>query len=274
MSRHLSSMKLKTIPERLFENTSITMILDIGDNELEEIPAKLFSINPKVHFMTALFLCGNKLKTLPRGLFDNLHYLQNLFLHDNNLKTLPGSILAGTSLTTLLLQDNPIRGMSSAFLDELIDGGAITCLRPSTVMVMNVSNDAARWFQTRGFYCIETQVDNLNECTSCPTGTYSSTSSAVTCQACPRGGFYQDQVGQYSSDITPINCKNCTEGIFVWEGSGKDPLSCKVCPTGTNKNAFAGFRACFCLENYFRRDRFDECELCPQEGVQCKDDYM
>ncbi|XP_071837771.1 uncharacterized protein [Apostichopus japonicus] len=316
---HLSSMKLKTIPERLFENTSITMILDIGDNELEEIPAKLFSINPKVHFMTALFLCGNKLKTLPRGLFDNLHYLQNLFLHDNNLKTLPGAILAGTSLTTLylfqndieylteplfgndkgnsafskiLLQDNPIRGMSSAFLDELIDGGAmnlsceqlilptireqltVTCLRPSTVMVMNVSNDAARWFQTRGFYCIETQVDNLNECTSCPTGTYSSTSSAVTCQACPRGGFYQDQVGQYSSDITPINCKNCTEGTFVWEGSGKDPLSCKVCPTGTNKNAFAGFRACFCLENYFRRDRFDECELCPQEGVQCKDDYM
>ncbi|XP_071837794.1 cysteine repeat modular protein A-like isoform X1 [Apostichopus japonicus] len=313
---HLSSMKLKTIPERLFEATSINMILDIGDNELEEIPAKLFTINPKGHFMTTLSLCGNKLKTLPRGLFDNLHYLQNLFLHNNNLKTLPGSILAGTSLTTLylfqndieylteplfgndkgnsafskiLLQDNPIREMSSAFLDELIDGGAmnlsceqlilptireqltVTCLRPSTVMVMNVSTVAARWLEARGFDCIGTQVDNLKECTSCPTGTYS---RAHTCQACPRGGFYQDQVGQYSSDITSINCKNCTEGTFVWEGSGKDPLSCKVCPTGTNKNAFAGFRACFCLENYFRRDRFDACELCPQEGVQCKDDYM
>ncbi|PIK53342.1 hypothetical protein BSL78_09759 [Apostichopus japonicus] len=221
-------------------------------------------------------------------------YFRYLFQNDIEYLTEPlfGNDKGNSAFSKILLQDNPIRGMSSAFLDELIDGGAmnlsceqlilptireqltVTCLRPSTVMVMNVSNDAARWFQTRGFYCIETQVDNLNECTSCPTGTYSSTSSAVTCQACPRGGFYQDQVGQYSSDITPINCKNCTEGTFVWEGSGKDPLSCKVCPTGTNKNAFAGFRACFCLENYFRRDRFDECELCPQEGVQCKDDYM
>lgn len=51
---------------------------DIGDNDLEEIPAKLFTINPKGHYMTALFLCGNKLKFLPRGLFDNVHYLQNL----------------------------------------------------------------------------------------------------------------------------------------------------------------------------------------------------
>ncbi|XP_071828095.1 uncharacterized protein [Apostichopus japonicus] len=316
---HMSSIKLKTIPERLFESTSVNMVLDIGDNDLEEIPAKLFTINPKGHYMTALFLCGNKLKFLPRGLFDNVHYLQNLFLHDNNLKTLPGSILAATSLSSLylfqnnieylteplfgnnkrnstlkeiLLQDNPIRRLSSAVLDEMIDGGTmylscehltmptireqlnVTCLRPSTVMVMNISYDAARWFQARGFSCFGLKVDNLRECTSCPTGTYGGHVNDNTCQACPRGGFYQDQVGQYSLDGTSMNCKNCTEGTFVRLGSGKDPLSCKVCPTGTNKNGLAGFRACSCLDNYFRRDRFDKCELCPQEGVHCKNDYM
>lgn len=51
---------------------------DLGNNDLEEIPKGLFSTNPNGHLMTSLLLCGNKLNTLPKGLFDNLHYLQNL----------------------------------------------------------------------------------------------------------------------------------------------------------------------------------------------------
>lgn len=67
--------------------------------------------------------------------------------------------------------------------------GSRTCLRPSTVMVMNISYDAARWFQARGFSCIGTKVDNLRECTSCPTGTYGGHVNDDTCQACPRGMY-------------------------------------------------------------------------------------
>ncbi|XP_071828666.1 uncharacterized protein [Apostichopus japonicus] len=218
----MSSIKLKSIPERLFESTSVHTVLDIGDNDLEEIPAKLFTINPKGHSMISLLLCGNKLKFLPRGLFDNVHSLQNL-----------------------------------------------KCVSPSNQLSMNVS----KGLSVRGFSCIEHE-DHVYECVSCPTGTSSGRRKRNYCEKCPRGGFYQDQVGQYSLDGTSMNCKNCTEGTFVRDGSGKDPLSCKVCPTGTNKRALAGFRACSCLENYFRRDRFDKCELCPQEGVHCKNDYM
>lgn len=87
-------------------------------------------------------------------------------------------------------------------------------------------------------------------------------------------GFYQDRVGQYPAEGLSMNCKKCNPGTFVKEGKGVSPLSCKVCPTGTNKNIYAGFRACFCLENYFRRDRFGKCELCSQVGALCKQDYM
>ncbi|PIK52378.1 hypothetical protein BSL78_10746 [Apostichopus japonicus] len=138
---------------------------------------------------------------------------------------------------------------------------------------MNVSENVSKGLSVRGFSCIEHE-DHEYECVSCPTGTSSGRRKRNYCEKCPRGGFYQDQIGQYSLDGTSMNCKNCTEGTFVRDGSGKDPLSCKVCPTGTNKSALAGFRACSCLENYFRRDRFDKCELCPQEGVHCKNDYM
>ncbi|KAJ8039852.1 hypothetical protein HOLleu_13985 [Holothuria leucospilota] len=58
------------------------------------------------------------------------------------------------------------------------------------------------------------------------------------------------------------------------EGGGNNPLSCKVCPEGTDKTKRAGFRACFCLDGYFRRDRFGKCEICPQEGLNCFGDYV
>ncbi|XP_071832004.1 uncharacterized protein [Apostichopus japonicus] len=316
----MSFIKMKTIPEGLFENTSINSFLDLGNNDLEEIPKGLFSTNPNGHLMTSLLLCGNKLNTLPKGLFDNLHYLQNLYLNGNNLKTLPGSLLAGTTLIRLylfqnkverlteplfgntqenltlkevLLQDNPIRQLSSAVLDEIVDEGVIslscetltlptikknlkaTCQPPSTPMVLNVRSEASLWFANRGFECSDTQIERFLTCTSCPTGTYGKLLGWESrCHACPKGGFYQDQVGQFSPNSTSIKCKICNPGTFVKEGAGQSPLSCLVCPTGTNKDASAGFRACFCLENYFRRDRFDKCEFCSQEGVQCKDDYM
>ncbi|PIK39786.1 hypothetical protein BSL78_23364 [Apostichopus japonicus] len=45
-------------------------------------------------------------------------------------------------------------------------------------------------------------------------------------------------------------------------------------PEGTNKSTHAGYRACFCLENYFRRDRFGGCKLCPRAGLRCSNDFV
>lgn len=88
------------------------------------------------------------------------------------------------------------------------------------------------------------------------------------------GGFYQDDVGQYQRNASTLPCKNCNNGTFVDHVGGTNSLDCKVCPEGTNKSRHAGYRACFCLENYFRRDRFGKCELCPQKGLTCTEEFV
>ena len=44
--------------------------------------------------------------------------------------------------------------------------------------------------------------------------------------------------------------------------------------SGTNTTTLAGFRACRCLRNYFRLDRFGPCTVCPGHGVECSSDTL
>lgn len=37
---------------------------------------------------------------------------------------------------------------------------------------------------------------------------------------------------------------------------------------------FAGFRACWCLRNHYRLDRFGPCRACPSQGVECSKDRL
>jgi len=37
---------------------------------------------------------------------------------------------------------------------------------------------------------------------------------------------------------------------------------------------FAGLRACWCLKNYYRLDRFGPCTACPGQGVECANDKL
>ena len=71
-------------------------------------------------------------------------------------------------------------------------------------------------------------------------------------------------------------CDRCVNGTYVSlnHAPGKSPDDCSVCPTGTDKTKFAGFRACPCLENYYRMDRFGSCKQCPSEGVNCSMGYQ
>lgn len=71
-------------------------------------------------------------------------------------------------------------------------------------------------------------------------------------------------------------CKTCNPGTFVPSNiaPGNSTADCQVCPTGTNKSIEAGFRACPCLNGYFRKDRFGPCEICPKEGVDCLKEYQ
>ena len=81
--------------------------------------------------------------------------------------------------------------------------------------------------------------------------------------------------GQYS-DNEMMKCKICNEGTYVSpeDSPGKGGTDCKVCPTGTDKSTAAGFRACPCVDNYYRTDRFGECHQCPHEGLNCSGEYQ
>ena len=84
------------------------------------------------------------------------------------------------------------------------------------------------------------------------------------------GGWYQNEAGQKY-------CKKCVNGTYVSpaKAPGSNPLECSVCPTGTNTNAYAGYRACLCLDGYYRLDRFGPCKPCnvTSPGLECNNEY-
>ncbi|XP_073254412.1 uncharacterized protein [Porites lutea] len=96
-------------------------------------------------------------------------------------------------------------------------------------------------------------------------------SEAKKCIECPAGGFYSDQLA-FVND----SCLHCKNGTFVHYNNapGKSPFDCKTCPDGTETYEFAGFRACKCLDNYYRTNLFGNCTLCEKNGgLKCLDDF-
>ncbi|XP_068756646.1 uncharacterized protein [Montipora capricornis] len=116
----------------------------------------------------------------------------------------------------------------------------------------------ANYYDERGFKLLP-----------CPPGTFINISDTKPrCLDCPAGGYYSDTAA-FVSD----SCKRCPIGTFVHKNkaSGKSSLDCSTCPEGTNLQLFAGFRACYCQEGFFRRHLFEECESCEQQGgLKCE----
>ncbi|KAL9967727.1 hypothetical protein ACROYT_G026017 [Oculina patagonica] len=106
----------------------------------------------------------------------------------------------------------------------------------------------------------------------CPLGTFSNSSTKGTdgCTECPPGGYYSDDVGYVGK-----SCKKCPNGSFVSfeKAPGTRKQDCKSCPEGTETDFFAGYRACVCLEGFYRTHMFEKCHKCGQGGLECQDDY-
>ncbi|PIK56396.1 hypothetical protein BSL78_06709 [Apostichopus japonicus] len=112
----------------------------------------------------------------------------------------------------------------------------------------------ADYFDRNGFEC-----EALTEtCVPCRPGTFADRVT-VGCQPCPRGGFFQDGIGQLATVRGGVACKQCNKGTYVKSGGGSSTKDCEVCPGGTNQSTFAGYRACSCKENYARTDRYGPC---------------
>lgn len=110
----------------------------------------------------------------------------------------------------------------------------------------------------------------------CPEGQFadfSDDSNSGACMMCERGGFYANTKGRVGHG-SHCACTACKDGTFSAEPGATDPNEeCQVCPSGTQSDTPAGYRACPCLPGFSRTDRFGECTPCDDlPGVECTGD--
>jgi hypothetical protein len=125
-------------------------------------------------------------------------------------------------------------------------------------------------FDTIGNNCSEAASANHGE--ACGKGQFADLVNSK-CSKCARGGFYSTEVGSIGY-YSHCGCTKCKEGTFSDRPGAFNPVDeCEVCPTGTNTNVSAGYRACPCVEGSSRADRFGPCESCiGKPGIDCHAD--
>jgi hypothetical protein len=116
------------------------------------------------------------------------------------------------------------------------------------------------------------KANNANDCGGevCPIGEFADLTNAGVCTTCERGGFYADTDGRIGS-ASHCACSPCKNGTWASVAGASDPNAhCEVCPSGTKTDAPAGYRACACLDEFSRTDRFGECSTCTGiVGIAC-----
>ncbi|KAJ8031911.1 Insulin-like growth factor-binding protein complex acid labile subunit [Holothuria leucospilota] len=304
----LSHNKLTVLPPGIFKNVLLVRTLDISHNQLVNLSRDLFINNiSRPHWLNTLFLQGNRLTFLDNNIFHGLPNLKSLCLFHNYLSFLADNTFLGPSLKYIYLFGNKLTALNgNAFTDLSMQqihlyGNEIknvtwtasenktsntklylscnflnqvktkemnlNCVHDKFVPQFTVLPAVAEKLQNEGFQCHYMKYDA--RCTPCGKGTYGSL-RWNKCVPCPAGGFYQDEIGATPNNSNSIACKQCDKGTFVIEGGASSIAMCKVCPDGTDKNSHAGYRACPCLDNYARRDRFGNCTICLGEGVDCR----
>ena len=281
-------------------------LLDISNNRISSIEQGSLGENSLIH---ALLLQRNNITSLTRGCFQGVQVIWDLHLQSNKLQWIQKGtfrkmgirrlLIFNNSLTTmdgvlegmqvhpqlLLLFGNPhIRFMRASDYENMTTGSQIyiSCRNIKTFsspFIMKaklqcspseqlVIKSYANGLEGNGFVCFQAFVDY--RCYPCTPGEYDATifNKGQHCIPCPYGEFYQDE-------LASIDCKRCPVGQYVppHNGPGKSPLDCLTCPKGTNTNASAGYRACYCLQGYSRKYRFGACAKCTLVGFTCKRDY-
>ena len=91
---YLENMNLTELPAGVFdglEHLNGDLFLSLQGNKLRTLPEGLFR---NLRSLGELHLQGNKLRTLPEELFRNLSSLRRLYLQNNGLEELPSSVCA------------------------------------------------------------------------------------------------------------------------------------------------------------------------------------
>ncbi|KAJ8049458.1 hypothetical protein HOLleu_02218 [Holothuria leucospilota] len=244
---------IQEVNERAFTHVEDLEMLFLSYNNIHSLADNAFS-----HGITGkIYLFGNNLTVLSNRSFSN-EYITEIHLYGNNLFKLQSTALSGTSSSVKVYIDcNEVQDLQQPNTN-------LICVTTNYVPRLQVPTQVADVIEKYGFKC--GNVIGGTRCHPCPRGTFGDEGNE--CIPCPRGGFYLDEIGTMSSEGELV-CSLCSNGTFVINGGGKSVEDCKICPDGTNKNLHAGYRACFCLYNYARADRFGPCFVCSEDGINC-----
>ncbi|KAL9989472.1 hypothetical protein ACROYT_G004028 [Oculina patagonica] len=285
----MSFNKLMSVPDEAFSGCKDLTQLMLSFNSISQIRNRTFT---GLKNLRVLMMIKNSLAFIPENAFADNRLLQLLFLHGNEIKYIDGNAFRGLSnLERLTLFGNPFGLLPVKIFDEIASNVtlAISCRNLQTltpglytafiecapsasyhVLLYDDQYEFLDGLLGSGFICngCRTIVEpyfRCSNCSFCMTGTYSNLESS--CLKCHAGGFYQDEMGQ-------LECKNCSIGTYVPEKDhpGKSATDCRACPYGTQSNETAGYRACRCLNNFYRFDRFGPCTACPDYGLNCDND--
>ncbi|XP_022084861.1 uncharacterized protein LOC110976135 isoform X2 [Acanthaster planci] len=310
---YFASNRIASLPENLFINTTIRGLLDLSSNMLTGLPEGLFkslgrlrylylhnnmlsslskNMFGRLHSLRQLLISDNPIMQMDDRLFSETQ-LVNLYIYNTQLKTIGDRpfVTRNNTMTLVSLYANDIEVISDSvwqdvapnckiFVDNTIRRAPharsdveIVLAGSGFVQSINVSSQTGEALSTSGFSCVGLPNSQW-ECTPCRQGNYGG--PWMSCRACPPGGFFQNRTGQVARKGAAMNCLSCNNGTYVTPENhpGRNIGDCVVCPSGTEKCRHAGFRACPCLSNYYRRDRFRECFPCPLEGINCSGEYQ
>ncbi|XP_022085045.1 uncharacterized protein LOC110976247 [Acanthaster planci] len=285
----LSSNMIRCLPDGLFRSMSKLRYLYMGNNMLTVLSKKMFdglrslrelliSDNPIIHIddrvfsetqLVNLYIYNTQLKSISdRPFVTRNSTIMLVSLYGSNIEAISDSVWQDLGLNSRIFIENTLRRVHQARSDV-----EIGLVGSGFVQPINVSSQSRKALITSGFHCGKVYGERW-QCTPCPQGTYGGPWGS--CRACPFGGFFQNRTGQVLKTGADMNCLSCNNGTYVTPAAcpGRSIGDCVVCPSGTDKSRHAGFRACPCASNYYRRDRFGECFSCPLEGINCSGEYQ
>ncbi|XP_072014022.1 uncharacterized protein [Amphiura filiformis] len=290
MAVQLNRNALEELPDGFLRSSPNLTFLSLYGNRLKCISNDTFN---GLTSLQTLLLFRNQITHIPPLTFQNTN-LAELFIFTNSISNLSKDALTtgNCTINKVHIYQNPLSVIEEGSFDCLSESGSKVYYSvdylpeiphfPSSVEMFGVGDNINTyfnmyhmsfvWLMERGMNMFGFQC-NSTSCVPCKPGTYGD-GIYMGCVSCPAGGYFQTRPAQISMEAGGIGCDLCTNGTFVSpeRAPGARISDCQVCPAGTDKNKFAGLRACPCLDGYYRKDRFGPCMPCPAEGVICSNE--
>ncbi|XP_071852289.1 uncharacterized protein [Apostichopus japonicus] len=256
---YLNKNNITYITEEVFRGLYNLESLLIFDNNIHTIEPFAFIAGPQ-----KLYLFNNEISELQANTFGQV--LNELHLYGNTISNLDLEFVSNHSgHLTLYVACDKIQSIEFPTFEGFQT--KILCLSRDFSFNLRITDSTVvNSLMASGFECDSRDMKS-HICSPCKQGFYGKTTGG--CQPCPPGGYYQDDIAKVSNSPNKVECKKCNAGTYVPLGEGVSSDDCIVCPEGTNKTIHAGFRACFCMDGYARTDRFNVCQICENDVLDC-----